>query len=144
MPWSNKVGLLCAIWTVGVGVPGFPLALSWITSVTAGHTKRITTNTVLLIANCIGNAVGPFMWQAKYKPRNYVPWGIIAGSLFVCSIIPLVIRRILARENALRDAEGHDPAYDDIWVERITPEGMKIDVKVYKVRTSPWPPIFCV
>ena len=54
---------------IGVGTTGFVLALSWLSTVTAGHTKRITVNAVMLSAYCIGNAVAPFMWQAKYKPR---------------------------------------------------------------------------
>jgi ACS family allantoate permease-like MFS transporter len=134
LPWENKVGLLCAIWTLEVSLSAFVLVLSWVTSVTAGHTKRITTNSVILIAYSIGNSVGPLMWQAKYKPRNYVPWGIIAGCFVVCSTIPLVIRWILAKENALRDEEERDATHDNVYVERVTPEGEKIVVKVPKVR----------
>ena len=74
------------------------------------------------------------MWQAKYRPRDYVPWGVIAGCLVVCGIIPLVIRWILVRENALRDREGHDPTYDGVYIEHITPEGKRVDVKIPKVR----------
>lgn len=88
LPWENKVGLLFSVWitgkwlvfvlfyalqltvaTVGVGTTGFVLALSWVSQVTAGHTKRITTNAIMLCAYCIGNAAGPFMWQARYAPR---------------------------------------------------------------------------
>jgi hypothetical protein len=69
LPWSNKVGLLFAQWTTGVGTTGFVLSLSWLSSVTAGHTKRVTVNAIMLSSYCIGNAAGPFMWQNKYKPR---------------------------------------------------------------------------
>ena len=55
--------------SAGVGTTAFVLSLSWQSNVTAGHTKKITTNAILLSAYCIGNATGPFMWQAKYKPR---------------------------------------------------------------------------
>jgi len=57
-------------YTLGVGTTGFVLALSWLSAVTAGHTKRITVNAIMLSAYCIGNAAGPFMWQASYKPRS--------------------------------------------------------------------------
>ena len=53
----------------GISTTGFVLALSWITNVTAGHTKKVTVNAIMLIAYCIGNAAGPFMWQAQYEPR---------------------------------------------------------------------------
>lgn len=89
LPWSDKVGLLFGQWLTGelncmyvikevlftlrddagVGTTGFVLSLSWLSNVTAGHTKRVTVNAIMLIAYCIGNAAGPFMWQAKYKPR---------------------------------------------------------------------------
>jgi len=76
LPWTDKVGLLFAQWINGVGATGFVLALSWLSTVTAGHTKRVTVNAVMLSAYCIGNAVAPFMWQAKYKPRNHITIGI--------------------------------------------------------------------
>lgn len=87
LPWDNKVGLLFAQWTTGmfillfaavdwshgarkgIGTTGFVLSLSWLSSVTAGHTKRVTTNAIMLSAYCVGNAAAPFMWQAKYQPR---------------------------------------------------------------------------
>jgi ACS family allantoate permease-like MFS transporter len=52
-----------------VGTTGFVLSLSWLSSVTAGHTKKVTTNAIMLSAYCVGNAAAPFMWQNKYKPR---------------------------------------------------------------------------
>ena len=41
LPWSNQVGLLFGIWLVEVCVTGFVLSISWLTCVTAGHTKRV-------------------------------------------------------------------------------------------------------
>lgn len=86
LPWSNKTGLLVAIWLTsmfihssnngyliieysGFGSTGYVISLAWITSVTCGHTKRITTNAIVLIAYCCGNALGPVMWEKQYKPR---------------------------------------------------------------------------
>jgi MFS transporter, ACS family, allantoate permease len=69
LPWSNQVGLLFGVWLTGVGTAGFVLALSWVSAVTAGHTKRVTVNAIILSAYCIGNAAGPFMWRQQYKPR---------------------------------------------------------------------------
>jgi hypothetical protein len=71
----------------GFTVPGFVLSLSWLNNVTAGHTKKVgtlhvievapkvktnlqvVTNATILSAYCIGNAAGPLMWKAQYKPR---------------------------------------------------------------------------
>lgn len=132
IPWENKVGLLFSQWLTGVGTTGFVLALSWVSSVTSGHTKRVTVNAIMLIAYCVGNATAPFMWQAKYRPRNHVPWIIIAICYTVCPILMLIIRRLLARENARRDAEPADDTYDNIYVEVVLPDGKRVDRKVAK------------
>ncbi|KAF5365556.1 hypothetical protein D9757_010907 [Collybiopsis confluens] len=139
LPWTDKVGLLFGQWmtgfelfNTGVGTTGFVLALAWLSSVTAGHTKRITTNAIMLSAYCIGNAVAPFMWQAKYKPRNHVPWTII-GICYGCGmILLLVIRFYLAHQNKLRDAEPYDDQYDNVYIERVNEDGSVEEVKVQK------------
>ncbi|KAJ7710405.1 MFS general substrate transporter [Mycena rosella] len=124
LPWHNKIGLLFSIWLTVIG-------LSWVSAVTAGHTKRVTTNAIMLGAYCIGNGVGPFMWQAKYKPRNRVPWIIIA-SCYVCSMgLVLVIRHLLIAENKRRDAENKPEAgYDDVYIERLAQDGSGVMEKV--------------
>ncbi|CAK5282685.1 unnamed protein product [Mycena citricolor] len=136
LPWSNKVGLLFSVWLTGVGTTGFVLSLSWLSQATAGHTKRVTTNAIMLGAYCIGNSAGPFMWQQKYRPRNRIPWIVIAICYACCMIIVLVLRAMLKRENARRDNEppavGH-AAYEDVYVERVV-QGKVERVKVDKVR----------
>jgi hypothetical protein len=42
LPWSNSIGLLFSIWLEDIGITGFVISLSWVTSVTAGHTKRVS------------------------------------------------------------------------------------------------------
>ncbi|KAF8073573.1 MFS general substrate transporter [Lyophyllum atratum] len=131
LPWGNKVGLLFSVWLSGVGTTGFVLSLSWISSVTAGHTKRVTTNAILLSAYCIGNAAGPFMWQAQYKPRNHVPWIIIGVCYVSCMALMLIIRWHLSRENKRRDNEPVDHSYDDVYIEK-TVDGVTKKLKVDK------------
>ncbi|KAJ6615084.1 MFS general substrate transporter [Mycena sp. CBHHK59/15] len=124
LPWSNKIGLLFSLWVTGVGTTAFVISLSWLSSVTAGHTKRITTNAIILSAYCVGNAVGPFMWQQKYKPRNRVPWIIIGVCFVSCMALLLIIRYLLAAENKRRDAEPHaDDGYNNVYVERRAKDG---------------------
>ncbi|KAJ7851188.1 MFS general substrate transporter [Mycena leptocephala] len=140
LPWSNKVGLLFSVWLAGVGIPGFTISLAWVSSVTAGHTKRVTTNAIVLGAYCIGNAAGPFMWQARpsssflfpqltsaqtqYKPRNHVPWTVIGICYACCMVLVLAIRFLLIAENKRRDAEPtRDGGYDDVYVERPAGDG---------------------
>lgn len=100
---------------------------------------------------CIGNAVGPFMWkvrthlyhtfrqenltqtQDKYKPRNRVPWAIIIMCFIVCMVLLLLIRWELSAENKRRDQEPPSDKYDNVYVERLSPDGVPEKVKVDKV-----------
>jgi len=132
LPWSNKVGLLFAQWTTGVGTTGFVLSLSWLSNVTAGHTKRVTVNAIMLSAYCIGNSAGPFMWQAKYKPRNHVPWIVIGICYVICMGLLLAIRHLLSSENKRRDNEPIDDTYEDVYIERVGKDGEIEKVKVDK------------
>lgn len=131
LPWSDKAGLLVGQFMTAACVTGFVLGLSWLGTVTAGHTKRVVTNAIVLSAYCIGNALGPLMWKAQYKPRNHVPWAVIAACYATCPIILLVIRSLLERENRRRDAEP--PAKtEEHYIEKLTEDGKVIDVKVDK------------
>ncbi|KAH8092231.1 MFS general substrate transporter [Cristinia sonorae] len=132
LPFSDKVGLLFAQWLTGVGTTGFVLSLSWLSSVTAGHTKRVTVNAIMLVAYCVGNATAPFMWQEKYRPRNHIPWIIIGICYVVCPLLLLVIRYILAAENKRRDQEPVDDTYDDVYIEVLNADGEKVQKKVDK------------
>ncbi|EPQ50298.1 MFS general substrate transporter [Gloeophyllum trabeum ATCC 11539] len=132
LPWSDKVGLLFGQWLTGVGTTGFVLSLSWLSSVTAGHTKKVTTNAIMLSAYCVGNAAGPFMWQQRYKPRNHVPWIIIGICYVICPALLLIIRRLLAAENKRRDSEPPDETYDDVYIETVDGKGNVVERKVDK------------
>ncbi|ELU37196.1 membrane transporter [Rhizoctonia solani AG-1 IA] len=91
LPWSNKVGLLISIYLTDIGTTGYVLGLAWVTSSTAGHTKRSTTQAIMLSAYCVGNLIGPHMWQ------------VIGACYSICIVLMLVIRRRLEQENYRRD-----------------------------------------
>ncbi|KAJ4475566.1 major facilitator superfamily domain-containing protein [Lentinula aciculospora] len=132
LPWSDQVGLLFSVWLGTIQITAFVMSLAWVSATTAGHTKKVTMNAIMLCGYCIGNAVGPFMWQEKYKPRNHVPW-IVIGVCYVVSIILLmIIRAYLASENRRRDAESIDSTYDDVYMELIGSNGVMEKVKVEK------------
>ncbi|KAJ7055776.1 MFS general substrate transporter [Mycena amicta] len=132
LPWSNKIGLLFSLYITVIGSAGFVVILGWLALVTAGHTKRVTTNAVVFIAYCVGNAAAPLMWKDKYKPRNRVPWTIILICYIVCMLIALVIRRVLRAENKRRDAELPSTEYDNVYIERVGADGTVEKVHVAK------------
>ncbi|QRV94599.1 major facilitator superfamily transporter [Ceratobasidium sp. AG-Ba] len=133
LPWSNKIGLLFSVWITGVGTTGFVLCLGWVTAVTAGHTKRITVQAIMLSGYCVGNLVGPQMWQEKYKPRNRLPWIIVTVCYTICPIIILSIRFLLSRENKKRDMEPKAEENEEVYVKEVFEDGTEIEHRVDKV-----------
>ncbi|KXN86949.1 hypothetical protein AN958_09446 [Leucoagaricus sp. SymC.cos] len=132
LPWNNKIGLLVGLWIMGFGTTTYVLVLSWISRVTAGHTKKITVNVIMFCAYCIGNALGPLMWKTEYQPRNTVPWTIIAMCYVIRMIIPLILRVMMDRENKRRDVEDRDITYDEVYIERPDEKGVVERVRVDK------------
>jgi len=104
LPLHNKVGLLFGYWVSIWWIASLPILLGWLGTLTAGHTKRITTNAIVLFFYAIGNASGPFMWKEQYRPRDKVPWAVIIACDAACGVLFLVIRAYLVRQNRLREA----------------------------------------
>jgi len=134
LPGTNKVGLLFCYWVSIWGVIPFVIFLSWVGMSTSGHTKRVTVNAIVLIAYCVGNAAGPFMWQAKYKPRNKVPFAIISACSLASAITLLVTRQYLAHQNKKRDEEAaagadKEDKYDEVYI-TVMEDGKAVERKV--------------
>ena len=89
-----------------------------------------------MIGYAVGNAAGPQYWEAKYQPRNHVPWLILSICWAVSAILLLVTRFYLAYENAKREREPHDTTYDDVYISQTQADGTVVEKKVDKVRPS--------
>lgn len=114
LPFSNKIGLLFSYWISIFAIAPFPIFLGWVSSITSGHTKRITTNGIVLCSYAVGNAVSQFMWKTQYQPRNHVPWAVITSCNFAAGIALVVLRFMFASENRKREQETpdkHDAVY---------------------------------
>ncbi|KAK0239759.1 major facilitator superfamily domain-containing protein [Armillaria nabsnona] len=129
---SNKVGLLFSYWVSISFIAPFVIFLGWVGGLTSGHTKRITTNALVLIGYCVGNFAGPFVWKKKYQPRNHVPWTLIAACNLASGIFLLILRFMLATENKRRDMNQHDDTYDDVYVTHVNADGTTEKRKVDK------------
>ncbi|KAJ3513868.1 hypothetical protein NMY22_g14913 [Coprinellus aureogranulatus] len=140
LPSENKVALLFMYWlSFWVSVP-YTLFLGWVTSLTAGHTKRmgccilsfhttdtdtqgITTNAIVLIAAYLGLAVGPLMWKKQYQPRNRIPWIIVSLCVFVSAVLLFALRTMLYLENRRRDRQPRSTKYDEVYVKKVLEDG---------------------
>ncbi|KAJ3546254.1 hypothetical protein NM688_g5536 [Phlebia brevispora] len=115
LPWSNKVGLLFAQWTTGVGTTGFVLSLSWISSVTGGaHEAR--------------NDERDHAYRVLRRKRSGAVH--VAGEVSATEPYTVDHHRHMLRRCA--DAEPVDETYDDVYIEVITPEGKRVEQKIPK------------
>ncbi|KAK7034005.1 hypothetical protein VNI00_012435 [Paramarasmius palmivorus] len=132
LPSHMKIGLLFSYWLSIFGIAPSPIFLGWVSTLTSGHTKRITTNAIVLISYAIGNIAGPFVWKEQYKPRNHVPWTLLAVSVGVSALLLWALRAMLAMENKRRDSENRDETYDNVYITHINADGTTEEKKVDK------------
>ncbi|KAK1976144.1 major facilitator superfamily domain-containing protein, partial [Colletotrichum cereale] len=66
---SHPYGRLACLWISFAYTATWTLSMFVATANTAGHTKKITTNAMLLIGCCLGNLVGPFFFKAEQALR---------------------------------------------------------------------------
>ncbi|EIN08414.1 MFS general substrate transporter [Punctularia strigosozonata HHB-11173 SS5] len=105
LPYSNKIGHICAIYLLSFGgAPGFVMMLSWVTSATAGHTKKLATNGIFLIGYALGQILCTQFWKDKYAPKFVVPWIICLCTYAADIAIVCALWYLLRNENARRDA----------------------------------------
>jgi len=104
LPFSNRIGLLSSIYVLNFGgAPSFVFVVGWVTSTSAGHTKRTATNAIFLVGYALGQLLCTQFWRAQYRPRNYVPWAICMASYVGDIILLLSLRYYLNAENKRRD-----------------------------------------
>ncbi|KAJ3755154.1 major facilitator superfamily domain-containing protein, partial [Lentinula raphanica] len=117
IPSHLKAGLLFAYWLAVFSIAPFVIFLGWVSGLVSGHTKRTTTNAIVLIGYALGNVVSPLIWKSQYQPRNHVPWDFIAASMGASIILLLTLRTMLAKENANRDGkENRQDDYNDVYL----------------------------
>ncbi|KAK1765153.1 major facilitator superfamily domain-containing protein [Phialemonium atrogriseum] len=105
LPWSNRWGLLTAIWIRATGGIPYSVVMVWAANCSAGHTKKTAVIAMYHVGYGLGNILSPQLFQPQYKPRYVVTWSVILG---VACVLPMVVvlylRWYLVRENKRRDA----------------------------------------
>ncbi|OJT10662.1 hypothetical protein TRAPUB_12823 [Trametes pubescens] len=132
LPLSSRVGLLFSYWISITSIAPFVVMLAWVGSTTAGHTKRLTTNTIVMIGYAVGNAVGPQYWEKRYQPRNELPWLILSICWAVSALLLLTTRAYLSWENARRERAGPDERYNDMRITEKHSDGTVMGKRVEK------------
>lgn len=79
--------------------------VSCISSNTAGHTKKVTVNTLFLVGYCVGNIIGPQSFRANQAP-NYAGAKIAMLVSFCAGDVCIALMYWLnKRDNRIRDAK---------------------------------------
>ncbi|KAF7192467.1 putative transporter, partial [Pseudocercospora fuligena] len=122
VPQSIPYGRLVCLWISFSYTATWTLSMSVATANTAGHTKKITTNAILLIGYCLGNFIGPFFFLSSQAPR----YSLGVGMMFFCIGVQVLcitgIWVLLWRRNAARKsstttanaAEAHELGLKDV------------------------------
>lgn len=107
---SKPYGRLSCLWISFTYTAAWTLAMSVATANTAGHTKKVTTNALLLIGYCLGNIIGPFFFIKEQEPTYTLGMGMI----LVCVGIQIAALSglwfLLYIRNRSRKAEHADTA----------------------------------
>ncbi|KAL5618058.1 hypothetical protein FOVSG1_000280 [Fusarium oxysporum f. sp. vasinfectum] len=83
LPHSDAYARLACLWMSFSYTSTWTLSMSVSMANTAGHTKKITTNALLLIGYCLGNFVGPFFFKSNQAPQ----YELGVGMMFACIAI---------------------------------------------------------
>lgn len=128
---DNSYGRLACLWVTFCYTAAGTLSMSVAIANTAGHTKKITTNAMLLIGYCIGNFVGPFFFKTGQAPLY--PLGV--GMMFFCLAVQVMcltgIWVLLWLRNRSR-AEFHARAIEDRAWERGLLDETDLENKYFK------------
>lgn len=102
--------------------------ISWVSSNSAGHTKKLWTGGIVLIGFCVGNLIGPQTFKASERPNYQTAKVVMAVSSIVCLVCQIWYVWLNFAENRRRDqkneklpAEVTDPIAADL-TDRENPE----------------------
>lgn len=111
LPQDNSVGRLIGYYLTQGSPTPFVALLSLISTNVAGWTKKTTVAALYLIGYCVGNIIGPQVFQAKDAPQ-YRPAEItVVVCWAVCVLDVLFIYWWWRRENARKAEIRAQPGY---------------------------------
>jgi hypothetical protein len=100
------VGKLFGVYLLNSCPAMLPMVYSWNSANTSGYTKRTMRNALTLVAFCLGNLIGPQMFQANDAPNyNQAKIALIVTMSGVI-IMTLILRQLMVRENTKREKEA--------------------------------------
>ncbi|KAI8240766.1 putative transporter [Colletotrichum sp. SAR 10_96] len=103
IPLSSKGALLLGYWMISVSGSSWGLVIVAISKNTLGYTKKVTVNSLQIIAYAAGNWIGPQTFRADDAPL-YKRGKMMVAIMYGCAALVLVVLRFVnIRENKRRD-----------------------------------------
>ncbi|QGI67568.1 hypothetical protein CEK26_011519 [Fusarium fujikuroi] len=109
LPDSKKAGRIVGFYLVNFFSSAWVQCIGLGTSNVAGHTKKAVYAASTFIGYCLGNIIGPLMFDAKFAPRYDESFTGIMICFTVCVFAALALRWLLDRENKHRDTTYGSP-----------------------------------
>ncbi|KAI0129705.1 MFS general substrate transporter [Xylariales sp. AK1849] len=104
LPLHNYNGRLAALYMSYFYLGPYIVSLGINTANTAGHTKKITVNSLIFIAYCISNIIAPQFFKSNQAPLYSLGMGTILGSYVLATLTILAYAAYCWWENRRRDA----------------------------------------
>jgi hypothetical protein len=99
------VGKLFGVYLLNSCPAMLPIIYSWNSANTSGYTKRAMRNALTLMAFCVGNLIGPQLFQAADAPSYNAAKITLIVTMAAVVLLALVLRQLTVWENAKRDRE---------------------------------------
>ncbi|PGH10921.1 hypothetical protein AJ79_05166 [Helicocarpus griseus UAMH5409] len=126
LPFDSTGGLLFACYILPAVGGGYAVLMGLQIANIAGYTKRSIASSGLYIGYCLGNFVGPLVFETKDAPR-YVPgFVVVVVTSAVAGGLVFVYRLVCIWDNRRRDkggiTEGYEHAYEDDLTDKTNPQ----------------------
>ncbi|KAK1146766.1 hypothetical protein N8T08_002527 [Aspergillus melleus] len=103
---SQENGLLMAYYIAPSFVSSLVLALQLPAMNVGGYTKRVTSTSLVFLAYCAGNIIGPHAFLSSEAPVYQTGCKVIIACTCGQIVIALALRSLLVRRNIKRDEEA--------------------------------------
>ncbi|KAM4057773.1 major facilitator superfamily protein [Hirsutella rhossiliensis] len=100
---KNRIAALMGLYLTGFYNVSWVLAMSLISSNTAGATKKSFVSVSMAISYAVGNMVGPQFFLESQKPQYHLGIGVMIFSFVMMAVCGMVYWTICIRQNEARD-----------------------------------------
>ncbi|KJA20089.1 hypothetical protein HYPSUDRAFT_204133 [Hypholoma sublateritium FD-334 SS-4] len=102
----SLAGRYISLFFMACGYVGFAMTLVWVSnSIPRPPAKRAAAIGIVNGMGNLGNLMGSYTWKASWGPKYHQSMAISLGALVISSLLSLLIRQMLIRENRKLDAD---------------------------------------